>query len=201
MNTPANDPANTPQTTPLPTPQTTPQTTPLPDASFTQHAPDAPSPSPSFLQRHAVGVGITAAVLAVVVVAGGTAWGVSAAVAGEQTSASTHLTAQNASHTMKKHGSTASKHKAHGAVGSITAMSGDTWTMHAASGATVTVKLSSSTAYGTKKTPSTQSTFAVGDRIGALGTRSGDTVTATRIVHLPVRAHTATPAPTATPST
>ena len=32
-------------------------------------------------------------------------------------------------------------------------------------------------------------------RIGVLGKRTGDTVAATRIVHLPLRAHTATPSP------
>ncbi|MGH1523458.1 hypothetical protein ACRAWC_05085 [Leifsonia sp. L25] len=37
----------------------------------------------SFLRRHAVALSIAAAALAIVVVAGGTAWGVSAAVAGE----------------------------------------------------------------------------------------------------------------------
>lgn len=183
----------------------TPLHTTEPLSSPEQPTPDAPS---SFLRRHAIGTGITAAVLAVVVVAGGTAWGVSAAVAAEQTSASAPLTAQNASHTVADHsaaGSTSktkskAKHKhRRGAVGTITAMSGDTWTMHAASGATVTVKLSPSTAYGTKKKPATEGSFAVGDRIGALGARSGDIVTAKRIVHLPVRAHAAAASSVASP--
>ncbi|MGJ4843300.1 DUF5666 domain-containing protein [Leifsonia sp. Le1] len=191
------------------TPENTPLHTPEPSSAPSQRTPDAPA---AFLRRHAVGSGITAAVLAVVVVAGGTAWGVSAAVAAEQTSASAPLTAENASNTVTNHGAAASTSKAkakakakrkhrHGAVGTITAISGDTWTMHAASGATVTVKLSSSTAYGTKKKPATEGSFAVGDRIGALGTRSGDTVTAKRIVHLPVRAHAAAASSAATPGT
>lgn len=177
--------------------------TPEPDDQRTQpldHSPHASASDPvSPLRRHALGIAITAAVLAVVVVAGGTAWGVSAAVAGTQTAASAPMpAAKNASHATKSKTGTHPKRKAHGAVGTITAISGDTWMLHAASGATVTVKISSTTAYGTKKTPSTASSFAVGDKVGALGKRSGDTVTATRIVHLPLSGSTpkATPAPT-----
>ncbi|MFP3464818.1 DUF5666 domain-containing protein [Leifsonia sp. SIMBA_070] len=162
-------------------------------------SPETPAgASPASLRRRVLGLSIVAAVLAVIVVAGGTAWGVSAAIAGTRSSASAPM-ASTASHT---HASKSGKHpgrKAHGAVGTITAIDGGSWTIHAASGATVTVKVSSSTAFGTKKSPATQASFAVGDRIGALGFRSGDTVTATRIVHLPVHAHTSrpTPAPTA----
>ncbi|MGO4536097.1 DUF5666 domain-containing protein [Leifsonia sp. 2MCAF36] len=157
----------------------------------------APTVVDSPLRRHSVGIAITAGVLAVIVVAGGTAWGVSAAVAGSQTTASAPMAAASHSTGAKagKHG----KSKAHGAVGTITAINGDTWTLNAASGATLTVKLSSTTAFGTKKAPSTASSFAVGDKVGALGSRAGDTVTATRIVHAPAQAHmsTSTPAPTA----
>jgi hypothetical protein len=169
------------------------------------YAAPAPAAAPaqtssSFLRRHAVGVGVAAAVLAVIVVAGGTAWGVSAAVASTQTAASAPMTSMNTSHDTKA-AAHKKKHKVHGAAGTIATMSGDTWTLHADSGTTVTVKLSSSTAYGTKKTPATASSFAVGDKVGALGTRSGDTVTATRIVHLPLKAHTSTPSPAPTPGT
>ncbi|WP_426623436.1 hypothetical protein ACPPVW_12460 [Leifsonia sp. McL0607] len=69
------------------------------------------------------------------------------------------------------------------------------------SGATLTVTIGSSTAYGTAKRPATASSFGVGDRIGVLGARSGDTVTATRIVHLAAAKHaapTGTPTPAAT---
>ena len=178
--------------------------TPEPDVETT-HPLDHPTPPASAetfapLRRHAVGVAVAAAVLAVVVVAGGTAWGVSAAVAASQTTTSAAMPAtKNASHTTGEKSAKHAKRKAHGAVGTIAAIAGDTWTLHAASGATVTVKLSSTTAFGTKKTPSTASSFAVGDKVGALGTRSGDTVTATRVVHLPLPGHTAkpTPAPTA----
>ena len=76
---------------------------------------------------------------------------------------------KNAPHTTGAKSAKHAKRKAHGAVGTIAAIAGDTWTLHAASGATVTVKLSSTTAFGTKKTPSTASSFAVGDKVGALG--------------------------------
>ena len=157
--------------------------------------------SPAFLRRHAVGLAVTAGVLAVIVVAGGTAWGVSAAVSAAQTTASAPAQVKNASHVSAKHGATHAKHRRHGAVGTISAMNGDTWTLHAASGATVTVKLSSHTAFGTKKAPVAKSSFTDGDRVGVLGTRAGDTVTASRIVHVPVRAKTTTGAPTPAPTT
>jgi hypothetical protein len=159
----------------------------------------APTDAGSPLRRHAVGIAVTAAVLAVIVVAGGTAWGVSAAVASTQTTASASMpAAKNAAHSNAAKGSKKAKRKAHGVAGTITAINGDSWTLHAASGSTVTVKLSSSTAFGTKKAPSTAGSFAVGDKVGALGARSGDTVTATRIVHLPLHAHTAKPTPAPT---
>ena len=180
--------------------------TPEPDTESTRPlertTPPAPAETFAPLRRHAAGLAVAAAVLAVVVVAGGTAWGVSAAVAGSQTTASAPMPgAKNASHTTGTKSAKHAKHKAHGAVGTITAIAGDTWTLHAASGATVTVKLSSTTAFGTKKAPSTASSFAVGDKVGALGARSGDSVTATRVVHLPLPGHTTKPTPTPTSGT
>lgn len=159
-----------------------------------------PKESFAVIRRHPIGIAITAAVLAVIVVAGGTAWGVSAAIASAQTTASAPMTAMNAAHSPTKSGKGAKKTK-RGASGTIATMSGDTWTLHTASGATVTVTLSSSTAFGTKKSPSTETSFAVGDKVGAAGTRSGDTVTATRIVHLPLRQPSSTPSPAPTSGT
>ncbi|MEV8213919.1 DUF5666 domain-containing protein [Leifsonia sp. NPDC077715] len=151
--------------------------------------------APSFLRRHAVGVGVAAAALAVIVVAGGTAWGVSAAVASTQTAAVAPA-AQSAMHKTGPHTGASGKRKAeHGARGTLTAVNGDTWTLKTASGTTVSVKITSSTAFGTKKSPAARDSFASGDRIGVLGTRSGDSVTATRIVHIPLHAHTAPPTP------
>ena len=150
---------------------------------------------PSFFRRHLVGLSIAAAALAIVVVAGGTAWGVSAAVAGGDSAAPAAMSA--AAHAKK--GAAAAKQKhTHGTVGTVTAMSGGTWTIQSAAGATVTVTVDSTTAFGTAKKPATASSFAVGDRVGVIGARTGDSVTATRIVHLGAgkRGSTASPAPT-----
>ncbi|MEY9853925.1 hypothetical protein ABH923_003603 [Leifsonia sp. EB41] len=150
---------------------------------------------PSFFRRHLVGLSIAAAALAIVVVAGGTAWGVSAAVAGGDSAAPAAMSA--AAHAKK--GAAAAKQKhTHGTVGTVTAMSGGTWTIQSAAGASVTVTVDSSTAFGTAKKPAAASSFAVGDRVGVIGARTGDSVTATRIVHLAAgkRGTTAGPAPT-----
>lgn len=150
---------------------------------------------PSFVRRHVVGLSIAAAALAIVVVAGGTAWGVSAAVAGGDSAAPAAMS--TAAHAKKGAASATQKHT-HGTVGTVTAMSGGTWTIQSAAGASVTVTVDSSTAFGTAKKPATASSFAVGDRVGVIGARTGDSVTATRIVHLGAgkRGTTASPAPT-----
>lgn len=160
----------------------------------------APESASSFLRRHAIGVGVTAAVLAVVVVAGGTAWGVSAAVASTRPAAVAPASADtamhgSASHVAASHKKTHGKRADHGAVGTLTAVNGDTWTLKAASGKTLTVTLSSTTAFGTAKTPATRDSFTTGSRVGVLGKRTGDTVAATRIVHLPLHASTGKPSP------
>ncbi|QNE34902.1 DUF5666 domain-containing protein [Leifsonia shinshuensis] len=152
-------------------------------------------PRSSFLRRHAVGLSIAAAALAIVVVAGGTAWGVSAAVAGGGSAAPA---AMNTAVHAKKGASAAKQKHSHGTVGTVTAMSGGTWTIQSAAGTPITVNVGSATAFGTAKKPATESSFAVGDRVGVLGTRSGDSVTATRIVHLGAskQGGMSTPAPT-----
>lgn len=152
---------------------------------------------PSFLRRHTLAVGVAAAVVAVVVVAGGTAWGVAAAVATGNAAAPAAM--DSAMHA--KEGAAGTGTHAKGVVGALTAISGATWTMRTAAGATITVEIGSSTTYGTARKPADASSFAVGDRIGVLGARSGDTVTATRILHLAAAKHTgAGPTPTGTPT-
>lgn len=153
---------------------------------------------PSFFRRHAIGLSIAAAAVAIVVVAGGTAWGVSAAIAGGDSAAPAAMS--TAAHAKK--GATSAKQKrAHGTVGTVTAMSGGTWTIQSAAGATVTVTVDSTTAFGTAKKPDTASAFAIGDRVGVIGARNGDSVTATRIVHLAAGKHGATASPAPTPNT
>lgn len=187
-----------PPTTPLPWLEGQQQPVMAPGMAVTDSMKAGEPPSrPSFFRRHALGVGVAAAVVAVVLVAGGTAWGVAAAVAGGNTAAPA---AMNSAMHAKKGAAGASAH-AKGAVGTLTAISGGTWTMQTAAGATITVEIGSSTTYGTAKKPADASSFAVGDRIGALGTRSGDTVTATRIVHLGAAKHAGAPSgPTGTPT-
>lgn len=163
----------------------------------------APMNSEPFVRRHAVAVAIVAAVLAVIVVAGGTAWGVSAAVASTQTAGAPMKPAAHGSHTAahktdSRKAGAAKRVKAHVARGAISAISGDTWTVKSASGSTLMVKIDSATTFGTKKSPASRDSFAVGDTIGVIGTRSGTTITAKKIVHVPVHSTaTPTPAPTA----
>lgn len=160
----------------------------------------APDTTP-FHRRHSAGIAIAGAALAVVLLAGGTAWGVSAAVAASQSSVPMSSTSQahaaaakkDAGHAKKRAGHAA---KAHGVRGTIAAIDGSTWRVHSAAGATVTVRITSTTAFGTAAKPAARSSFAVGDRIAVLGTRTGDTVTAKRVV-MPSAAHaTPTPGPT-----
>ena len=153
-----------------------------------------------FLRRHTLGASLAGAALTVGLVAGGAAWGVSAAVADTPNSStvattSTSTPTPGATHHPGRH------HRFHGVKGTITKIDGDTWTVHTKSGATVTVKISSSTAFGTKKTSATRASFAVGNKIGALGKRADHVVTAKRIVHLPRTAHSSTAKPTPTPGT
>lgn len=154
------------------------------------------APPATFLRRHAIGVTIAAAALAVVVVAGGTAWGVSAAVAGSRT-------AEPAAVSTAAHGgrmAATHRHGTHEAVGVITAISGATWTIRSTAGTTLTVTLDASTRFGTTKIPAAASSFAVGDRVGVVGARSGDEITAKRVVQLKAGSGGAgTPTPDATP--
>jgi phosphoribosylformylglycinamidine (FGAM) synthase-like enzyme len=152
----------------------------------------------SFVRRHAVALSIAAAALAIVVVAGGTAWGVSAAVAGGDPAAPAAM--NTAVHAKKGTGAAKQKHS-HGTVGTVTTMSDGTWTLQSAAGTPIIVSVGSATTFGTTKKPATESSFAVGDRVGVLGARSGDTVTATRIVHLGTAKHGGTATPTPTPNT
>ncbi len=79
--------------------------------------------------------------------------------------------------------------------GRITAENGDTWTVMTVRGRAVTVTLTSSTKFGTATAPATQSQFTVGSPVAVVGTRSGGTLTATRVI-TPVH-----PLPSTSPST
>jgi hypothetical protein len=72
--------------------------------------------------------------------------------------------------------------KAQGIRGQITAENGSTWTVLSRVGETVTVDITPSTQFGTRAQPASASQFVTGSRVAAIGTRSGTTVTATRVV-------------------
>lgn len=85
--------------------------------------------------------------------------------------------------------------------GSVTKIDGSTWTLQTQRGVTLTVDTTSSTAYGAPGSSQKASDFATGDNVIVLGTRSGDTVQAIRILKLsdlPVRPPSL-PGSTATP--
>ncbi|HEX3460309.1 MAG TPA: hypothetical protein VHT49_05360 [Acidimicrobiales bacterium] len=89
-----------------------------------------------------------------------------------------------------------------GVRGQITAENGSTWTVLSRSGKTVTIEVTASTQFGTKARPSSASQFVTGSQVAAIGTRSGTTVTATRVV-VPAAAGTTggTSPPTTPPAT
>ncbi len=91
-----------------------------------------------------------------------------------------------------------SQPKVQGVRGQITAENGSTWTVMSRAGISVTVVISATTQFGTKAQPESASQFVPGSQIAATGTRSGSTVTATR-VFVPVAATTpSTSSPTTT---
>ena len=66
--------------------------------------------------------------------------------------------------------------------GTITSISGDTWTIDTQRGVSLSVQVTSSTEFGTPNQTQSASDFAVGDEVIVLGARSGDTVTAIRVL-------------------
>lgn len=157
----------------------------VPDsAASSSSAPSTVAPR----RRRTVGMGVAAGVLSLVAVAGVSAWGVSAANAGPLNASAS--TAQTAAHAAAATSTTAKKaHHVRGSVGTITAIDGTTWTIDTHAGTAVTVTVNGDTAYGKKGAPIAASDFSVGERIVVVGARSGDAVTATRILHLPARGH------------
>jgi hypothetical protein len=71
-----------------------------------------------------------------------------------------------------------------GVVGTVAKVGTDTFTVNAVSGQTVTVDEQSSTTYYNQATTATSSIVVTGARVFVLGTRSGTTVTARRVVVL-----------------
>jgi hypothetical protein len=139
------------------------------------------SASPSVIRRHPLAFGIPAGVIATVLVAGLTAWGVTALVenAGTPTAAVAPAGSARIAGTPAPAGKTGGLR---GVRGTITAMNGSSWTIRTLAGTEVTIAITPTTAYGTKKAPSAESDFAVGDAVAVIGVRQGNTGTATRVI-------------------
>jgi hypothetical protein len=72
-----------------------------------------------------------------------------------------------------------------GVVGTVTGVGSGTFTVAGVSGQTVTVDEQSSTTYDEGATSATAAAVVVGSRVLVLGSRTGTTVTATRVIVLP----------------
>jgi hypothetical protein len=68
--------------------------------------------------------------------------------------------------------------------GTISAISGDTWTIDRQGGAAVKVTVDASTVFGVPGQSASKSDFATGDEVIVIGSRSGGTLTATRVLKL-----------------
>jgi len=68
--------------------------------------------------------------------------------------------------------------------GTIASISGSTWTITTQRGASVTVDVTSSTRFGLPNGSKSASDFAVGQEVIVVGSRSGDTIEASRILDL-----------------
>ena len=80
------------------------------------------------------------------------------------------------------------QHASPNARGQLTALDGDRWTLSATGGATNTVVVNAQTLFGTPKAALDRARFNVGTQVAVTGPRSGDTVTAERIIIVPTYA-------------
>jgi hypothetical protein len=150
----------------------------------------------SLFRRHPVASGIVAGAVAVVLVAGLTAWGVGTVVATSLTSStsSTSGMSMGAPTATPTPGSPAPATGGQGAGqpgagrvafrATIQSIDGASWSILTRKGKTVTVTVDSSTQFGTKKAPESASSFAVGDSVivvATAGSTAGSPV-ATRVV-------------------
>ncbi len=160
----------------------------------------------SFVRRHAIGVGIIAAVLAVVVISGLTAWGVGTAVARSYENAAVASGGRAASAPPAARKPAAGARPNAGAVhavvrGTIQAISGSTWTIATRAGGTQSITVDATTRYGTQKSPANASDFAVGRTVVVLEKSGGTGKTAVRVVAAHSVQGGAQPSTPATPGT
>jgi hypothetical protein len=145
---------------------------------------------PSVFRRHPVATGVTAGVIAVILVSGLTAWGVGTAVTASLTSSNSAAmpmsTGAPAAAGSSASGSASGRSAAGRTAfrGTIESIDGNSWTVLTRKGKTVTVDVTSSTRFGTKKSGETSASFAVGDSVIVVATKdAGGTPTATRVVN------------------
>jgi hypothetical protein len=155
----------------------------------------AASSNASLFRRHPIAFGLVAGAVAVILVAGLTAWGVGAVVATSLTSSTSGMSmgAPTATPTpgapapAPATGRQAAGRQAAGRLAfraTIQSMDVASWTILTRKGKTVTVTVDSSTQFGTQKAPETASSFAVGDSVivvATAGSTAGSAV-ATRVV-------------------
>ena len=83
--------------------------------------------------------------------------------------------------------------------GTVESISASSWTIRTANGTTVTVAITPQTVFGAPATGGSASDFRRGDQVVVLGKRSGNTITAARIVNIGALRSPGTPSPTPTP--
>lgn len=173
-------------------------TQPLPPAQPQQ--PLAPPVAEPFYKRHGLAFAISTLVLGIVVLVGivGAGTVVAVNVVTHSVSALNHaapgertVPGQGRDNGGRGQGGTGGTQGGTGGTqrelvrGTLESASGAEWTVKTTAGATVTVKVTSSTVYGLPNQAASKSDFATGDEVVVVGTdRSGDTITATRILKL-----------------
>ena len=143
--------------------------------------------NPSLFRRHPIASGIVAGAVAVILVAGITAWGVGTVVTASLTSSTSGMsmgapTPTAAPTTGPTKGQAAGGARANGRLAfraTIQSMDGSSWTILTKKGQTVTVTITSSTQFGTKRMAATVSSFAVGDSVVIVATPTAGTGTGT----------------------
>jgi hypothetical protein len=146
----------------------------------------------SLFRRHPIASGVVAGAIAVILVAGLTAWGVGTVVAASLTSSTSGMSMGVPTATPTPGASTTAPAPGRQTAGrlvfraTIQSMDGTSWTILTRKGTTLTVTVDSSTQFGTKKVPETASSFAVGDAVIVVatarttaGTTAGSTTTTT----------------------
>jgi hypothetical protein len=148
--------------------------------------PVGPLPEP-FYRRHGLAFAIATGVLALAVLLGGTAIGVFALTSVVVQAGHSHgLRGDSVPRGPGQGPAPAPQQRERGVIrGTIASISGKTWKVETLSGGAVTVTITSSTTFGRPGAPKTAADFSAGDEVAVAGSRSGGTMTATRVVAMP----------------